>query len=77
MDARRGQEMTTDEKNRRVRAQLRCVGGLSASLPCGECGAWHRVGKSYRCFQCGLWLCERCGAVHWPDAAAKREGYER
>lgn len=66
--------MTEAESGRRRAVQVdRTLRALTIRVPCGECGEWTSMVLLYRCFQCGFWLCARCGAHHWPEAAARRE----
>jgi len=65
--------MSEAEYRRRLAVQIeRAARGRTIKIPCGECGNWTPLPDLYRCFQCGCWLCEECGARHWPEAAAKR-----
>ena len=32
------------------------------------------VSNSYRCFECGLWLCSACSRDHFPASAGARFG---
>ena len=67
--------MSKEEAHRRLLLQIEGLNHLRLEIPCLECGKWTKLVLLFRCYQCGSWLCDACGAMHWPDAAAKKEDY--
>ena len=67
--------MISPEENRRIiRSQMRELGAARmVCLTCPSCGQQRGLAGMYRCYQCGVWFCDRgCAAAHWPEAAAAR-----
>lgn len=57
----------------RVAAQLRAAMPAShVTVACAGCDRSTPLPYLYRCYECGMFFCTRCGATHWPDAAAAR-----
>lgn len=57
----------------RLAAQLRdAMAAGRVTVACAGCGHRMSLPFLYRCYECGMFFCTRCGATHWPDAAAAR-----
>jgi ribosomal protein L37AE/L43A len=73
-----GHPMRSPEENRAIiRSQMRELGaGRMICLTCPSCKQERALTGMYRCYQCGIWFCDRgCAAAHWPEAAAARHSH--
>ena len=48
-----------------VRKQLAQIMANSTWVDCGFCESAYPLWKLYRCYYCGIWICENCAPRHF------------